>query len=129
MDEQMEDDNPEFASDARRGLVVAPHSASYPDPLMVHIGEKVRIVARASEWPGWTWCVNSGNKGGWVPDTYLLRKDDRNGVILTDYSAAELTVAEQEELLVAQEESGWLWCTNQQGDSGWVPAQCVQIVG
>ena len=50
-----------------------------------------------------------------------MRKDDRNGVILTDYSAAELTVMEQEELLVAHEESGWLWCMNRQGDSGWVP--------
>jgi uncharacterized protein YgiM (DUF1202 family) len=125
----MEEDNRQYAFDARQGLVVASHSASYPDPLMVRIGEKVRIVAKTSEWPGWIWCVNSANRGGWVPETYLMRKDDRNGVILTDYSAAELTVAEQEMVLVQQEESGWLWCTNQEGDSGWVPAQCVQIVG
>ncbi len=125
----MQNDDPRFMADARRGLVVAPHSASYPDPLIVGVGEKVRIVAKTSEWPGWTWCVNAANRGGWVPESYLMRKDDRHGVILTDYSAAELSVAEEEEILVAREESGWFWCTNQQGDSGWVPAQCIQIVG
>jgi uncharacterized protein YgiM (DUF1202 family) len=125
----MDNGNRQSWTDARRGLVISPHSATYPDPLMVRIGEHVRIVAKISEWPGWTWCVNSGNKGGWVPEKYIMRQDDRHGVILTDYSAVELTVAEQEELLVAHEESGWLWCTNGQGDSGWVPAQCVQIVG
>lgn len=125
----MENDDRLSASGARRGLVVAPYAAAYPDPLTVHVGEKVRLVARISEWPGWIWCVNTANRGGWVPETYLMRKDDRNGVILTNYSAAELTVAEQEELAVEREESGWLWCTNQRGDSGWVPAQCVQIVG
>ncbi|MDD4052682.1 MAG: SH3 domain-containing protein [candidate division Zixibacteria bacterium] len=125
----MENDNRQLWDDARRGLVVSPHSSSYLDPLMVRLGENVRIVAKTSEWPGWIWCVNSGNKGGWVPEKYIMRKDDRNGVILTDFSTAELSVTEQEEILVAREESGWFWCMNQQGDSGWVPAQCIQIVG
>jgi hypothetical protein len=41
--------------------------------------------------------------------------------MLRDYEATELSVSVDEKLVVTgEEESGWVWCTNQTGQSGWV---------
>ena len=45
---------------------------------------------------------------------------------LCDYEATELSVSVGEELIMGKEESGWIWCTNQDGESGWVPAEHVE---
>ena len=41
--------------------------------------------------------------------------------------AVELAVQAGDDLIVTREESGWLWCTNRRGASGWVPAAAVAL--
>ena len=48
------------------------------------------------------------------------------GIALCDYEATELSVSVGEELRMGKEESDWIWCTNQKGKSGWVPADHVE---
>jgi uncharacterized protein YgiM (DUF1202 family) len=46
-----------------------------------------------------------------------------------DYSGAELSVHEGDEVTVAIVESGWVWVTNQSGRSGWIPADHLARAG
>jgi hypothetical protein len=59
------------------------------------------------------------------PEKYVERRGD-TGIALCDYEATELSVSVGEELRMGKEESGWIWCTNQKGQSGWVPADHVE---
>jgi hypothetical protein len=47
--------------------------------------------------------------------------DGQTGTTHAAYNAKELTVAAGQELTIEHEESGWLWCRDQQGKRGWVP--------
>jgi hypothetical protein len=46
--------------------------------------------------------------------------------MLRDYDATELSADVGEELAASQEESGWIWCTNRAGRTGWVPLDNVE---
>ncbi len=111
----------------RRYRVLADYQTMYPDPISVSAGETFQVSEKADAWNGnpdwvWVWCTDQRGKQGWVPQTVItLHSDGRTGTARSPYSAGELTVVVGEELVAHQEESGWLWCTNQQGKSGWVP--------
>jgi hypothetical protein len=109
---------------ARRRIcrVISDYQSAYPDPLIISAGDRLRIGERKSEWPGWLWCTTQQGKDGWVPQAYVAREGN-TGLALDDYDATELSVRAGEDLFAAQEESGWLWCTNQRDQSGWVPAE------
>jgi hypothetical protein len=62
-----------------------------------------------------------------VPEKYVERRDD-SYVMLRDYEATERSVSVGEVLAIGEEESGWIWCTNQAGQSGWVPVDNVSTV-
>jgi hypothetical protein len=114
-----------------RGKVSVAHQASYPDPIAFHIDDEVDVTDKEENWHGWIWiwCINQQGKAGWVPSAYIVRQDGSNkGVALCDYDARELSVAVGEEVSVQKAESGWLWCINQQGQSGWVPAENIHAV-
>jgi uncharacterized protein YgiM (DUF1202 family) len=108
--------------------VVVEYQSAYPDPLVVKAGEELTIGEKKSGWSGWIWCTNRNGKSGWVPEKYVTRKGD-TGTVLHDYASTELSVSVGETLIMGQEESGWIWCTNQKGQSGWVPADNVEKLG
>lgn len=33
----------------------------------------------------------------------------------------------REDLMIHMEESGWFWCANQRGQSGWIPAEHFRL--
>jgi uncharacterized protein YgiM (DUF1202 family) len=105
--------------------VIAAYKSAYPEPLVVRAGEPLTIGQKESEWPGWLWCTTQEGKSRWVPESYVERQGD-SGIARCHYEATELSVEAGEELIVGREESGWLWCTNQAGQSGWVPAEHLQ---
>lgn len=109
------------------GRVIADYRSAYTMPWIMHAGDKLRIGEKESEWRGWIWCTNQMGQGRWVPEKYVDRKGE-GGVALCEYQATELSVRVGEELLIGDEESGWLWCTNREGWSGWVPAKHVEKV-
>jgi len=113
--------------------VIADYQALYPDPLSVMAGEPLEISERVEYWNEnpdwiWLWCTDQRGKSGWVPkDAIDFHASSTTGIARYDYAATELTVAVGDELVVEREESGWLWCTNRQGKSGWVPADHITI--
>ena len=85
------------------------------------------VGQRESEWAGWVWCTNRDGKSRWVPEAYVERTGD-TCVMLRDYEATELSVGVGEALVISgEEESGWIWCTNQAGQRGWVPGDNVRV--
>jgi hypothetical protein len=109
----------------QRCRVTSAYQAAYPDPLVIKVGERLQIGDRATDWPGWLWCINELGKSGWAPASYVDRRE-RIGLARRDYDATELSAQVGEELVVGYAESGWLWCTNRAGQSGWIPADNVE---
>ena len=105
--------------------VVSEYQSPYSEPLVISAGEELVIGEKESSWSGWVWCTNQDGKSRWVPEKYVERKDD-TCIALCDYEATELSVSVGEELAMGKEESGWIWCTNQKGQSGWVPVDHVE---
>ncbi len=107
--------------------VIADYESAYPDEFSVGKGEILRIGKKDNPWPGWIWCTRSDGESRWLPNSYL-EIYGVNGKALFDYSAVELTVRVGDELTVLKEVNGWFWCTNSQGENGWVPSESVEIL-
>jgi hypothetical protein len=116
-----------------RYRVVADYQTSNPDPFSVTAGETFQVSEKIHFWNGnpgwvWIWCTDQRGKSGWVPQNVMsVNPDGATGIARSTYTATELTVAVGDELVAHQEESGWIWCTNQQGASGWVPLDHVEL--
>ena len=107
--------------------VILDHSAQYSDPLVARKGEKLTVGDHDVEWPGWIRCQHANGKSGWVPESFLNIVGSE-GTLLCDYNAIELSASAGDELAAEFEESGWLWCSNALGQSGWIPTDhTVQI--
>jgi hypothetical protein len=112
----------------RRYRVIADYQTEYPDPISVSAGETFQVSEKTDFWNGnpdwvWVWCTDLRGKQGWVPKTLIhFNADGTTGTARVPYSARELTITTGEELVAEQEESGWLWSTNEQGQNGWVPS-------
>ena len=115
----------------RKCRVIAEHQALYPNPLTVEAGELLIISEKVEYWNGnpdwvWIWCTDARGKTGWVPKGLIdVQSNGLTGIARYDYTATELTTTIGEELVANREESGWLWCTNTQNKSGWVPADHI----
>jgi hypothetical protein len=107
--------------------VIVDYESPYTDPCTFNAGEKLTIGEKESEWDGWVWCTNREGKSRWVPEAYVEHRGDVC-VMLRDYESTELSVSAGEVLsITGQAESGWVWCTNQAGQSGWVPEDNVRV--
>ena len=106
--------------------VTKAHRASYSDPITMRADDIIEVSDKEDDWQGWTWvwCTNEGGKSGWVPKGYVV-PDEGVWRARYDYSAMELSVEVEERVEVSQQESGWVWCTNERGASGWVPVENV----
>lgn len=111
--------------------VIKDYQAQYLDPISVQGGETLIVSEKVDYWNGnpewvWVWCTDQRGKSGWVPRGAIdFDANGTSGTARYDYTARELTVAVGDELVVGREESGWVWCTDQQEKSGWVPADHV----
>ena len=65
---------------------------------------------------------------GFVPEQ-IIRKEDRNGIILEDYSAKELDIDEGTLVEGIKELNGWMWLRNTiTNDLGWVPMEKLKVL-
>jgi hypothetical protein len=110
----------------RRARVTARYERVYPDPIVMQVGDEVRVEREDEEAPGWWWCVHPDGRSGWVPEAYFVRGGSV-GVAQRDYSAVELTVEEGEEVALGELVNGWYWVTNAAGERGWVPAANLEL--
>jgi len=100
--------------------ITTAYTSAYPDPLNLVKGQRLSVGKKDSEWPGWVWCTDHNNIGGWVPENYVRIENDE-AIMLRDYDAAELTVRPGDRMKIKMEESGWYLCIDQEGNRGWVP--------
>src|SRR5262249_54800558 len=117
--------NDRVTQQPRTCLVILEYQAVYSDPISLNAGETFKLSEKVDYWNGnsaweWIWSTDQRRKSGWVPRNCIdFNAGETTGVARYNYAATELTVAIGDELVVGREESGWLWCTNQQGRSGW----------
>jgi uncharacterized protein YgiM (DUF1202 family) len=123
--------NTDAIKQLRRCRVIIEYQTFYADPISVNAGETIKISEKVDYWNDnpdwvWVWCTDPRGKSGWVPRDYIeFGADGTTGVARYNYTARELSVTIGDVLTIEREGSGWLWCTNQQGRSGWVPEDHV----
>jgi hypothetical protein len=111
---------------ATAGRAIVAHRPVTAGPICLRAGEELAATGREGEYPGWLWGTSREGRSGWVPVAYLERWRE-TAIARRDYDAVELAVEPGDELIVTHQESGWLWCTNRGGGSGWVPAEAVAL--
>jgi hypothetical protein len=103
------------------------HKSEFHVPLVATKGEIVEGQERETEMEGWLWCQNDSGVHGWVPKAYLeATTDSGHFQFLQNYNARELTVDEGQEVIILNEESGWVWVRTPLGDEGWIPLENLQ---
>lgn len=107
--------------------VVKAYEGSSGDSLVVREGERLAFERRETEFEGWIWCVNKLGEAGWVPEAWVAL-EGRFCVMRRDCDSTELTVEVGEELTGAFVESGWMWARKSDGQEGWVPLECVEMI-
>jgi len=107
--------------------VIKDYKTPFSNPLILKKGYKVQIEEKECEWPGWIWSITQDGKSGWIPENYLEIKG-YNAELLKDYNATELNATIGEFFLIENEESGWLWVSSENGRSGWIPLENVEIL-
>jgi hypothetical protein len=99
---------------------VKPWQVKYTDPIRGAAGDRLTLGRRDDEFPGWVWATATDGRAGWIPEAWL-RIEGESGVLLRDYSAAELQLEPGDLVNGEVVESGWLWATDATGQEGWVP--------
>jgi hypothetical protein len=97
---------------------------TYPDPIRGAAGDRLALGRRDDEYPGWVWATAADGRAGWVPERWL-RIEGESGVLLCDYTAAELPLMPGDEVSGELVLNGWLWAMNTAGECGWVPLDCL----
>ena len=102
--------------------------AKYPNPIQFKCGDRLELTGRTNTWAGhrWEWAVGPDRREGWIPDNSFERINDEVFATI-DYSARELTCNAGDFLVGEFESHGWYWCTNNHGDSGWIPSEVVRV--
>ena len=108
-----------------QAIVTQAHTRSYDNPIGFSRGDPVTLTGRSDVWAGhvWVWAMGPDGREGWIPPSCVV-----NGIALRDYSARELTVSEGDVLRVVSSESGWCWCVDKGGLSGWVPCDKLHVL-
>ncbi len=107
--------------------VIESWTATYSDPIEVLEGELIELDGRTDVWDGhtWLWAKNRNGKEGWIPDCLV---SDTNPARATEtYTAVELTCQKGETLKGENVLHGWVFCSNEKGQKGWVPERNLAI--
>ena len=101
--------------------------ASYQDPIQFRQGDRIELTGEFDIWEGhrWVWAIAADGREGWIPDNLFTTTDGKT-MAAADYSAQELSCEPGEALFGDRETHGWIWCTNERADSGWVPSRNVE---
>lgn len=91
-------------------------------PLVINPGDALTVSDEqgSGTWPAFVLVGKGGTESGWVPRRYLKRQG-REAVALRHYDTTTLNPSRNEILTVieADVESGWLWCRDRTGRTGW----------
>jgi hypothetical protein len=108
----------------RRAAVEA-HEVPERPPLRLAAGEVVAVGERDVDRPAFVF-VTGAHGSGWVPSRHLSAESGE-AVVLTPYDTTELPtrVGETLDIVLRDDESGWVWCRSASGREGWVPARTL----
>ncbi|WP_116423228.1 SH3 domain-containing protein [Pseudomonas citronellolis] len=109
--------------------VVVAHRSEYPEPITFARGALLKVGERyegPEGWDDWYFCAAAGREG-WVPAQVFERVGEGVGRALEDYTAREMEVGVGESVVGGRILGGWVWCCRE-GDSGWVPLECLRAL-
>ena len=109
-----------FTPDTAPVHVTKAWTASYTPALAVRRGEPLTFKGTDPDNPGWRWAENADGLGGWLPIA-LIAGDH----LTEDFDSFELTVTPGDAVEILGQRAGWCLCRNQQGQHGWLPADCL----
>jgi hypothetical protein len=95
-------------------------------PLVLALGDCVRVGKKDSDWPGWIWVTAINGRGSYVPEEILSLNDDGTAVVKLPFHARDLSVVKDEPVTSVREVKGWHWCRNEDGEEGWLPAYLLR---
>ena len=109
--------------------VVATHRPSQTPPIQVRPGDPVQVHERDDEWPAFVKVTTPAGGSGWIPSRHLSVPAG-SATVITAYNTQELAGLPDEVLTVVErdDESGWHWCRNAQGQEGWIPIRSVEPI-
>jgi hypothetical protein len=94
--------------------------------LKLAAGDVVTVDKRDVDWPSFVF-VTGAHGSGWVPSRHLSAETGK-AKLLTGYDTTELptSVGEKLEVIVRDDESGWLGCRSADAREGWVPSRTLR---
>jgi hypothetical protein len=103
------------------------HEPSERPPIQIVPGEDVTVGERDTDWPAFVF-VTTADGAGWVPARYLSAAEPGAATVVTAYDTTELAteVGEVVDVVVRDDEGGWLWCRSASGREGWVPVRALE---
>lgn len=102
-------------------VAASDHGIPERAPIRIEHGDRVEVGERDTTWPSFVF-VTTGSGSGWVPERHL--NDDRpTATVLSSYNTRELPTSAGQRLTLLEDDaaSGWSWCMNAAGSTGWVP--------
>jgi len=85
-------------------------------------GTPVKITGEeCREFAHWFPCEIEGHKT-YIPESFLL-----DGALSKDYNPTELVQRAGDVLVVNEIVNAWLMATNEKGQTGWIPAEAVEM--
>lgn len=85
-------------------------------------GTSVTIIEECAHFLNWYACEISGHKT-YVPELFV-----RDGKLTRDYNPTELALKAGDTLEVKEIVYAWLIAANEEGETGWIPAETVVSV-
>ena len=109
--------------------VIVEHRPSRTPPIKLRPADNVHVYERDDEWPAFVKVATPNGASGWVPSRYLSATQGE-AMVVTPYDTREVAGEPGEVLTVIErdDESGWLWCRNQNGEEGWLPSRSVETI-
>ena len=95
-------------------------------PLVLAVGDQVRLGNQDADWPGWVWVTAISGRGSYVPDDILNQSADGTARVEQAFHSRDLTVTKDERVNSLREVKGWHWCQNETGGEGWLPAYLLR---
>ncbi|EGG2729974.1 ligand-binding protein SH3 [Salmonella enterica] len=110
-------------------VVIKDYTSAFPDPIFIKKNATVVISHCDLEYRGWVWITLPSGKAGWAPQQIFTPLSANKALCLEDYTANELSVSAREKITVMKSLNGWYWAHRDSGESGWVPEECVDLLG
>lgn len=108
--------------------ILETYKTQYENPITLDKGEIIKLGEEETEekWKGWIWADN-GINGGWVPIQILeISVDNKEAKVLEYYTAKELDVDKDDEILKIKSLNGWTWARKIiSNDEGWIPDEII----